>query len=771
MNDDFTIPISVFEGKDDPQPTRHDMGWHALARRLSRYDERLTKDGRAWSPVTYHPGTTRGKANVDQVFALVLDIDHGELPLDLLEGYEYVAHTTFQHTPEAPRWRVVVPLVGPIPGADWPAFWLRANAFFGGCIDPATKDSSRISYLPSCPPGGVHETRQQHGRLLDPDELPEVPVYTPAPRRKGKPSVFKHGLAEWAQRFSIVKVAELASMPHGSGRNDACNRLAHLLGGLVAEPMHDLQPEWVVEQLLDACHQNGLIGEDGERSVRATIRSGLESGLMRGWSPADQDPPTPIGSRRKAVQSMPSTGLKVERMSEVTPEAINWLWRGRLARGKATLLMGDPGLGKSLISHWLSAQVSTGADWPDGGQCDRGSAILFTIEDGLADTVQPRLVAAGADTSRIVAVRGVLSDDDSPTERMFALDEHLALLEELVVREHATLVVMDPVSAYLGADVNAHKESDVRQVLGPLQLMAERHNIVLLLVIHLTKGSGVAALYRATGSIAFPAVCRVVLGVAPDPNDEEGKRRLLLPIKMNVGVTMAGIGYRIETTRQSILPRADARDQPPVLVWDDEPVLVDATIAMDRAGNASETTAVAAVKQTLTETFVSAGKLRLAANECLRALRDNNNSTSGSVIDRAKKDLGIRSEKDGPSGPWYWVVPANFLSRARIRNMESTDSLDSRNVALGSTNGTQPSVRTTSSPSQQSSESAESDNLSRAREPQEMQYCVHCMKNLTVDVYEAHQPCPEKVILKPQVVEELCPVHKLAFDKHDCDQL
>src|SRR5262245_46422865 len=100
---DFLMPLVVFEHKDDKHPASHEMEWHAFAQRLARYDERDDKDGKAWSPVTYVPGTTRGKANVDSVHALVLDVDHAPLPLDLLEGREYVAHTTFQHTSEAPR--------------------------------------------------------------------------------------------------------------------------------------------------------------------------------------------------------------------------------------------------------------------------------------------------------------------------------------------------------------------------------------------------------------------------------------------------------------------------------------------------------------------------------------------------------------------------------------------------------------------------------------------------------------------------------------------
>jgi len=668
-NDDVRIPVSVFQNKDDKHPEPHELSWRALAIRLCRYSERLNKDGKAWSPVTYLPGTTRGKANVDQVFALVLDLDHGGDYWVLLDGRELVAHTTHSHTPAAPRWRVTLPLTRPISGADWPAFWLRANAFFGGCVDPATKDASRLFYLPSCPPGAQHEERWQHGTLLDPDSLPEVEKYEPpTPLRNGqRASVFSDHLEGWASRFAQARVGELANMPPDSGRNSACNRVAHLLGGLVADPRHDLSAEYVVELLQAACERNRLVADDGQRSVDATIRSGLESGLTRAWSPADQDPPPlPIrihAARNGTVPKQPtsSAGLEAERMTDVENEALDWLWRGRFARGKATLLMGDPGLGKSLISHWLAAQVSTGAEWPDGGRCDQGAAILMTIEDGLADTVKPRLVAAGADCDRVFAVRGVIGEDDNKTERMFALEEHLGLLEELVVRERANLVVMDPVSAYLGPNINAHKESDVRRVLGPLQMMAERTNIVLLLIIHLTKGSGVAALYRATGSIAFPAACRIVLGVAADPNDDDGKRRLLLPIKLNVGIPVSGIGYRIETTQQSILPGADERDQPPILVWDSDPVLVDATVAMDRAGTQQEMGVLADTKRALTE-IMSGG--RLLANEGFRQLKDAGASTAPATVARARKELGIRSMRDIRNGPWWWEPPASMLMRA-----------------------------------------------------------------------------------------------------------
>ena len=764
---DFTLPLSVFENKDDKHPRRHDLAWHAFAKRLCRYDERLTKDGKAWSPVTYLPGTTRGKANVDQVYALVLDADHSPLPMDLLVQFEMVAHTTYQHTPEAPRWRAILPLSRPISGADWPTFWLRANSYFGGCADPATKDSSRIFYLPSCPPGGVHEVKQQHGRVLDPDELPEVAPYEPprVQQRGGhKKSVLTTYLAEWAGRFLNERCAGLAGMARDSGRNNECNRLAHLLAGLAIDPVHNLPLEQVVDRVFLACIGNGLVADDGESSVRATIRSGVESGLLRPWSPADQDPLLPARKYEvpkvvtATLHAVPDDELRLDivRMSDVQVEPIRWLWKGRLARGKLALLMGDPGLGKSLITHWLAARVSVGGDWPDAGQCERAAAIVFTIEDSLSDTVKPRLVAAGADMDRVLSVRGVVNPKASLDEKMFALEEHIGLLEALIVEEGASLVVMDPVSAYLGANVNSHKEADVRRVLGPLSLMAERTGVAVLMVIHLNKGKDIAALNRATGSVAFPAVSRIVLGVVADPTDEDNKRRLLLPLKCNIARMPPGLGYRIESAPTPILPRPGDDDVPPVLVWDNEPSIDDASQAMDRGSvterNQTEETVVA-----LRQIFASNGYERMLATVVTRLLREAGASTAGSTLTNAKKQLGIRSLMDPQARVWYWHWPKSSVTpRARTSTVESSNEPSPQ---TGQTDQTLPS----SSPTSHSSDSIDSTpSHAPAHARDEMRFCVTCRCNLTLEAYAAHEPC---------IPEELCPVHHTRFDLHDCDQL
>lgn len=365
-----------------------------------------------------------------------------------------------------------------------------------------------------------------------------------------------------------------------------------------------------------------------------------------------------VGGQHQDAGATSGPRLDIVRMADVEPEPVEWLWRGRLARGKPTILMGDPGLGKSLITHWIAATVSRGGEWPDGQRCEPGAAILFTTEDGLADTVAPRLLAAGADMAKVYAVRGVIENHEDYASRMFALNEHLAMLEAIIAETGAIYVAMDPVSAYLGPDVNSHKEADVRAVLGPLSLLAERTRVVLLMVMHLNKGTGVSALYRASGSIAFPAVARVVLGIGPDPNDDTGKRRVLLPVKMNIGKPTEGIGYHIETAAigpNTVLRAATEEDQPPVLVWDLDPVSVDAASAMDRNGTVQELGAVAETKLALSE-ILSNG--RVPTSECKRQLRESGCSTNDRTLSQVRKELGVRVRKDGfgSSGVWYWEL-------------------------------------------------------------------------------------------------------------------
>ena len=160
-----------------------------------------------------------------------------------------------------------------------------------------------------------------------------------------------------------------------------------------------------------------------------------------------------------------------------------------------TLLAGDPGLGKSLVSLDLAARVSRGASWPDSPLLSQpvGKAVLFNAEDDLADTIAPRLDLAGADDSKIIAIEGVESRDSDGKSTLrwsFSLERDLSRLEEvLIAYPGICLVVIDPISAYCG-NTDTHKNADVRSLLAPLAVLAGRFHVAVVCVTHLSKTSG-----------------------------------------------------------------------------------------------------------------------------------------------------------------------------------------------------------------------------------------------------------------------------------------
>lgn len=195
------------------------------------------------------------------------------------------------------------------------------------------------------------------------------------------------------------------------------------------------------------------------------------------------------------------------------------MWQGRIALGKLTLLAGDPGLGKSLLTIALAAHVTCSTPWPvDRTPCPGGKVLLLSAEDDVEDTIRPRLDAAGADPSRVYALEAVFDVNGEGTRRrrMLNLARDIECLDEVLSSGGFRLVIVDPVSAYLGG-VDTHRNADIRVVLAPLAELAARHKVAMVCVSHLTKGAGTSAIYRATGSIAFVAAARAAYVVTRDP--------------------------------------------------------------------------------------------------------------------------------------------------------------------------------------------------------------------------------------------------------------
>lgn len=147
-------------------------------------------------------------------------------------------------------------------------------------------------------------------------------------------------------------------------------------------------------------------------------------------------------------------------LSEVKPERVEWLWGGRVAEGKISVWEGDPGLGKSAATIDVAARKSSGRGWPDGSSCEAGGVVICSAEDGLADTIRPRLDAAGGDPSRVLALVTV---SDGESEHLLSIPEDLNVVRRGIARVDAKLVIVDPLMAFLSGRHNAHKDQDVRR--------------------------------------------------------------------------------------------------------------------------------------------------------------------------------------------------------------------------------------------------------------------------------------------------------------------
>ena len=196
--------------------------------------------------------------------------------------------------------------------------------------------------------------------------------------------------------------------------------------------------------------------------------------------------------------------LKIISLSEIKTEEVKWLWYPYIPFGKVTIVQGDPGEGKTTFVLSVIAALTRGEALPE---CETGlpqmNVIYQTAEDGLADTIKPRLEAVGADCSRVQTI------DDSKS--MLTLTDQR--LEEAIYSTDAGLLVLDPLQAYLGSGVDMHRANEIRPIMKKLSAVAERTGCAVVLIGHMNKASGMKSGYRGLGSIDFTAAARSILVV------------------------------------------------------------------------------------------------------------------------------------------------------------------------------------------------------------------------------------------------------------------
>ena len=268
------------------------------------------------------------------------------------------------------------------------------------------------------------------------------------------------------------------------------------------------------------------------------------------------DPAEYIKWLRAGRGGVPVAGL--HRLSDITSEKVSWLWPGRIPRRKLTVIDGDPGVGKSTVTCDLAARVSTGRDWPDGHKGSRPAGVLMlTAEDGLADTVRPRIERASGDLSRVLVLETVPGADGSP--RPPSLPADLDVITAIIKSRGIKLVTIDVLNSYLGGTVDSYRDQDIRRALHPLARMAEQTGAAIVALRHLNKAAAISnALYRGGGSIGIAGQARAVHLCAPDPDDASGKRAVFAPVKVNVGAKAAPLAYHIT---------GDTPDAPSYIEW------------------------------------------------------------------------------------------------------------------------------------------------------------------------------------------------------------
>ena len=331
------------------------------------------------------------------------------------------------------------------------------------------------------------------------------------------------------------------------------------------------------------------------------------------------------------------------RLSELMPQSIDWVWPGYLAAGKLTLIDGDPSQGKSLLTLDLAARLTTGREWPDGQNASAPQpVILFAGEDGIQDTVQPRLRAAGADLSQIHILGAPSAFGGSGcTPR---LPEDCELVRDMLRDTGSRLLIVDPLFAFLGRGRSAGNDALIREVLTPLARLAEESGAAVLMTRHLTKGLGRHAIYRGSGSIALIGMARTAFLVANAPEDAD--MHVLACTKNNLAAQPPSLGYRIVA----------APDGQPRLTWIGR---VEVT-ADDLVSNANYS-----VGEALADAIVFLEQLlrdgSCPSEEAYRQARAA--GIAERTLRRAKNQLGIVSEQqwNDDKRVWHWRLPAAAL--------------------------------------------------------------------------------------------------------------
>jgi hypothetical protein len=412
-------------------------------------------------------------------------------------------------------------------------------------------------------------------------------------------------------------------------------------------------------------------------------RGGLGLGSLfqwaqkRGWSDNNNqssggtDGPAPNGDTAQSAEQSDSAGgdrtqrdsteentfgnkppprLEIISMDEVEGQNIDFLWPNRLALGKHSALAGVGGKGKSQVLYSTAAIITTGALWPCGeSRAPLGSVVLLSAEDDIADMMQPRLIAAGADLKRVKAIKAVV-EDSGKKKRFNLLADLDALYRACRELGDVVMVGIDPLGSYLGADLDTHRDAALRSALDPISEMASAARCSVFSVMHFNKATSMkAAMDRVMGGAGFVNAPRCALGLLVDPDDEN--KRVLLGLKTNIGPMPQGLRMHLEMAGAGTDQRTGLLIRATHVVWDGPTDLTaDAVVAMT---NERETPKLDEAIAFLQSELKDGPRPVEGVKSHATAL-----GISAATLKRAREELGVipRQIKGSAHGGWEYLL-------------------------------------------------------------------------------------------------------------------
>jgi KaiC/GvpD/RAD55 family RecA-like ATPase len=346
-------------------------------------------------------------------------------------------------------------------------------------------------------------------------------------------------------------------------------------------------------------------------------------------------------------QTNTNANLEIIRASEITPKEVKWLWYPYIPFGKVTLLQGDPGDGKSKLMLSLAAFLSVGKKLPfteDEERHEPMTVIYQTTEDDADDTVVPRFNSSGGNGDNLIFIKEDKKNLTFGDER----------IREAVEKYHAQLLILDPMSSYIGGECSLNNANETRAEFNHLIAVAKDTGCAIVIISHMNKAKDTSPLYRTNGSIDIAGAARSILAVTRTANKENPAERYLVQVKSNLAPMGSAIVFEVANRGVNFLDEVELSA---------EDAFAATALKMGRPNEREE-----AAKDFIRDILKNGRRLATDCEAMLEAA-----GFKKSTYKKAKKKAGVHSEKDGFS--WYWSLQEVEKPNEKRQGIESEDAL------------------------------------------------------------------------------------------------